>query len=612
MTWIQGYISADVLRWPPRMSTLHCIGAAALVILAAPPCSALFTGCTGQSGGIREETWNHIRDVQRMDAQGRKFGMSLDPRSDSLESLRQLLKEEVLPDFSGAVRDCAFGVLSLLLLTLPLTDAEEGIDKAREMQALADQLMFQFSEYLPEADWPVDPSSYYQNRLLLGLQPHNCTGTALRIYVYNSTRDLTRRRLRTGVGMMAAASHVHAFIDSGTCRTEDAEAADLFLIPAYHGEQYDEFLEVRVHSSNVSTIFPYLTRRRGVDHFFVVSANLPSWPHLEPLRNTVALTVESYQVNDGVARWYSPWKDVMIPGYIDRWRIAAMRSFSKPTHERGYILVFHGNHPGTHHLYVKHHANVRTTILESFAGLPDCSVGGPVPDFFDRMGRSHFCLVPRGSSAWTIHLYESFFFGCIPVILSDYFEMPFQDLVDWPALSIKWPADQVGLGLLDHLRSIPLTRVAEMKRRLEEASCYFDYHRGWLQEQPGSPKAWVQWGRDVVALSGDCPFCGHGDAATLEACKVSCAQNPVCNVVNFWAAPAGDDQDLAGAVGQCVHRRCEDPAQPALTGQAAGWEVWAHVGKEGEDAACSPFSGIFRTLERRVQERPPTYGPSWV
>ena len=48
-------------------------------------------------------------------------------------------------------------------------------------------------------------------------------------------------------------------------------------------------------------------------------------------------------------------------------------------------------------------------------------------DFFDRMGRSHFCLVPRGSSAWTIHLYESFFFGCVPVILSDDFEMPFQD-----------------------------------------------------------------------------------------------------------------------------------------------------------------------------------------
>ena len=33
-------------------------------------------------------------------------------------------------------------------------------------------------------------------------------------------------------------------------------------------------------------------------------------------------------------------------------------------------------------------------------------------------GASHFCLVPMGTSSWTNHLYESFFAGCIPVILS--------------------------------------------------------------------------------------------------------------------------------------------------------------------------------------------------
>jgi len=306
-----------------------------------------------------------------------------------------VLKLQVMPDVEGAIRDCAFGVLSLLLLTLSLTDAEDGIEQARANQALADSLMFQFSDLLPEADWPLDPTSYHQYRLLLGLQKHDCAATSLRIFVYNSTADLTKRRLRTGFGMMAAASHVHAFFETGSCLTADPEQADLFLMPAYHGDQYDEFLEVRTHAADVEQAFPYLLRRRGADHFFTVGANLPSWPNLEPLRNAMQLTVESYQVNDEVPRWYSPWKDVMIPGYIDRWRIAAMRSFNKPTHERGYMMVFHGNHPGTHHLYVKHHTVIRTKILDTFAGIRDCSVGSPVQDFFDRMGRSHFCLVPR-------------------------------------------------------------------------------------------------------------------------------------------------------------------------------------------------------------------------
>eukprot|EP00435_Cladocopium_sp_Y103_P012477 s422_g3.t1 len=144
---------------------------------------------------------------------------------------------------------------------------------------------------------------------------------------------------------------------------------------------------------------------------------------------------------------------------------------------------------------------VRTLILNSFSGLPDCSVGGPVGDFFERMGRTHFCLVPRGSSAWTIHLYESFFFGCIPVILSDFLAVPFQGIVDWTAFSIKWPEEEVGEKLLQHLRSIPLKKIAEMKDRLEEAACFFDFHRGYgLREKKESD--WIKWKENQVHKAG--------------------------------------------------------------------------------------------------------------
>ena len=32
-------------------------------------------------------------------------------------------------------------------------------------------------------------------------------------------------------------------------------------------------------------------------------------------------------------------------------------------------------------------------------------------DYFRRSGLSRFCLIPAGLTAWTIHLYEAFFFG---------------------------------------------------------------------------------------------------------------------------------------------------------------------------------------------------------
>eukprot|EP00933_Yihiella_yeosuensis_P040382 TRINITY_DN34683_c0_g1_i1.p1 TRINITY_DN34683_c0_g1~~TRINITY_DN34683_c0_g1_i1.p1 ORF type:complete len:368 (+),score=46.53 TRINITY_DN34683_c0_g1_i1:76-1104(+) len=342
-----------------------------------------------------------------------------------------------------------------------------------------------------------------------------------------------------------------------------------------------------------------------MDHFFVVGANLPSWSHLGPLRHSTMLTVESYQINDNIPRFYSPWKDVMIPGYIDRWRIAAMRRFNKPTEKRGFLLVFHGNHPGTHSLYVEFKAKVRTKILEEFSGIPDCSVGGHTSDFFERMGRSHFCLVPRGSSAWTIHLYESFFFGCIPVILSDYLEVPFQEVVDWPALSIKWPEENVGPELLAHLRSIPLDRIAEMKQQLEKAACWFDFHRGWGAKRTEDPDGWLRWTPGSVAIGSDCEYLSHGDASSRDTCKADCEKESRCNLFNFL-------KDDGQGSGDCVLRSCADPGQPSLTGEAPGWEVWTQI--SDEDMSCSPYAAVFRQLEGQHSGRtgrPVTHGPFW-
>lgn len=44
---------------------------------------------------------------------------------------------------------------------------------------------------------------------------------------------------------------------------------------------------------------------------------------------------------------------------------------------------------------------------------------------------------------------------CVPVLLSDHVELPFQDVVDYTQISIKWPSTHIGTELLDYLESIP-------------------------------------------------------------------------------------------------------------------------------------------------------------
>ena len=92
--------------------------------------------------------------------------------------------------------------------------------------------------------------------------------------------------------------------------------------------------------------------------------------------------------------------------------------------------------------------------------------GGFVENYLEIKGNAHFCLIPAGTSPWTNQLYESIHCGCIPVILSDEYEVAFQHLIDWKRLSIKWPEAEVGPELYSFLSSLPTKSIAAMKARL--------------------------------------------------------------------------------------------------------------------------------------------------
>merc|ERR1712137_1045002 len=164
-------------------------------------------------------------------------------------------------------------------------------------------------------------------------------------------------------------------------------------------------------------------------------------------------------------------------------RISAMLTFNKPMAKRRLLLAFHGHwsrSPEVGHVYRRSPlAVVREQIVEHFWGVPDVSVGPPIRDYFKIMGLSRFCLVPAGLTAWTIHLYEAFFFGCIPVILSDELTVPFQDEIDWPRLSLQVPTTMNMSELHAKLSAFSFARLEDMYRRIETVRCWFDYSRGW-------------------------------------------------------------------------------------------------------------------------------------
>ncbi|KAI7745301.1 hypothetical protein M8C21_017222, partial [Ambrosia artemisiifolia] len=53
-----------------------------------------------------------------------------------------------------------------------------------------------------------------------------------------------------------------------------------------------------------------------------------------------------------------------------------------------------------------------------------------------RFYRTKFCICPGGSQVNSARIADSIHYGCIPVILSNYYDLPFNDILDWSKFSV--------------------------------------------------------------------------------------------------------------------------------------------------------------------------------
>ncbi|CAE7236656.1 RPS3A, partial [Symbiodinium microadriaticum] len=339
-------------------------------------------------------------------------------------------------------------------------------------------------------EWAQDTVHTYS--FLLGLDENHCHGADLKIYVYDVPENLTRHPLDCVLGQWGTEVLFHQYFLSSACRTLDPEKAELFYVPIYgtclftkDALDNDADASERIWDPLIRHIFaqPWAQRNKLMDHIFLFADGQSAriWDSYDLVRSeAVFLMVESKCPTwDEPMRRYSDikpcssgWKDIIIPGHTDHARLQAMRRYNRPTAQRELIMTFHGSHSGNKEVYDQCAVRDKVMELAQFAGV---DVGGFVPNYLEIKGNAHFCLIPAGTSPWTNQLYESIQCGCIPVILSDEYEVAFQHLVDWRRISIKWPEALVGKELYEFLASFSLETIAAMKADVDDHSCWFDY-----------------------------------------------------------------------------------------------------------------------------------------
>lgn len=100
------------------------------------------------------------------------------------------------------------------------------------------------------------------------------------------------------------------------------------------------------------------------------------------------------------------------------------------------------------------------------------------------MTLSKFCLNIAGDTPSSNRLFDAIVSHCVPVIISDEIELPFEDVLDYSEFSVFIrAADAVKKGyLLNLLRSIKRKEWTKMWERLKEITHHFEYQ---YPSQPG-------------------------------------------------------------------------------------------------------------------------------
>lgn len=242
---------------------------------------------------------------------------------------------------------------------------------------------------------------------------------------------------------------------------------------------------------------PHFRYSGGRDHIFVFPSGagahlFRSWATF--LNRSIILTPEGDRTDKRDVTAFNTWKDIIIPGNVDdgMTKLHAPNVVQPiPLSKRKYLANFLGRAQGkVGRLQLAELAKQYPDKLES----PELHLTGPNKlgrtEYFNHLRNARFCLAPRGESSWTLRFYESFFVECVPVILSDQVELPFQNVIDYTQISIKWPSTRISSQLFEYLESIPDEVIETMIARGRQVRCLWVYAS---EAEPCSAMIGIMW-----------------------------------------------------------------------------------------------------------------------
>ncbi|CAD5193182.1 unnamed protein product [Musa acuminata subsp. malaccensis] len=228
-------------------------------------------------------------------------------------------------------------------------------------------------------------------------------------------------------------------------------------------------------------------RSGGRDHVFVLTDPVATWHVRSEIAPAILLVVDFggwYKIDSKESAnssnmihhtQVSLLKDVIVPytHLLPRLRLSENR------HRRN-LLYFKG---------AKHRHRgglIREKLWDLLVNEPGVIMEEGFPNATGReqsikgMRSSEFCLHPAGDTPTSCRLFDAILSLCIPVIVSDEIELPFEGMIDYSDFSVFVPVSKAlqPKWLVNYLRSISEQRKRRYRLNMAQVQPVFEYDNG--------------------------------------------------------------------------------------------------------------------------------------
>ncbi|PSS01658.1 Glycosyltransferase [Actinidia chinensis var. chinensis] len=297
----------------------------------------------------------------------------------------------------------------------------------------------------------------------------------LKIYVYPHKRDdpfanvLLPSHSKPG-GNYASESYFKQALMSSHFITDNPSQADFFFLPfSIASMRHDPRIGVggiqdfvKDYVFNVSHKYPFWNRTGGADHFYVAchSIGKVAMDKAEEVRNSA---VQVVCTSNYFVQGYVPHKDVSLPQIWPRHDDPPVVDPSK----RKKLAFFAG---GINAPTRKYLVQTWQNDSEIFA-----HAGRLKTPYSTQLLRSKFCLHAKGYEVNTARIGDAIYYGCVPVVLADHYDLPFADILNWKSFSVVVATADIP-SLKRILRELGFEEYLRLQRNVVEVRRHFQWH----------------------------------------------------------------------------------------------------------------------------------------